>query len=418
MKKIFALGFLFLVFASAGLAQVSRPAVPHLGRKVIAIPEVLGAITCSFLGQTYYNVAAVKYRKCTVVGAPGTWVDFGEGGAAIGSTVTGATEGSVLFAGASGALAQDNTNFFWDNSTKELRVDTGVNIVRIGQLNSPADNFGGISFGSALGAAGANLWGTTIATVLNVPAAGFIDFRVNGNTTYGKVNATTFTAFAVDAGRVPLTLELAGSQTAAALQITPSGGSAGDTLKITKDGYISKPTGNHWTLTMGATQRFGVDTFGYVYVPNNGFLALSDSTAETGAGSLATLSRAATAVTKLGDGNGNQGTFSSTATSPAQITANQNNYNPGSRSHFQRWNSDASRNVTGLVFASASVDGETHVIVNVGSSNIVLVHQSASSTDINRFLNSTGADITLSANQAADIVYDITTQRWRVFKKN
>ena len=35
---------------------------------------------------------------------------------AIGDTITSATVGSVLFAGAAGVLAQDNANFFWDDS--------------------------------------------------------------------------------------------------------------------------------------------------------------------------------------------------------------------------------------------------------------------------------------------------------------
>lgn len=110
------------------------------------------------------------------------------------------------------------------------------------------------------------------------------------------------------------------------------------------------------------------------------------------------------------------GTIRFIATSPSQITGNQNNYAPGGTSYFQRWNTDASRNITGL--SLSQVDGQGHLITNVGSADIVLVNQSVSSTDVNRFLNSTGADITLTANQSADIIYDNTTQRWRVFKRN
>ena len=43
---------------------------------------------------------------------------------AIGSTITSATAGSVLFAGTSGVLAQNNTNFFWDNATQRLGLGT------------------------------------------------------------------------------------------------------------------------------------------------------------------------------------------------------------------------------------------------------------------------------------------------------
>jgi hypothetical protein len=112
------------------------------------------------------------------------------------------------------------------------------------------------------------------------------------------------------------------------------------------------------------------------------------------------------------------GTFRHVATSPTQITANQNDYNPGGVSYFQRWSSDAARSVTGLTFTAAQADGQVYVVVNVGAQNIVLVNQSASSTSANRFLNSSGADITLSANQAADLIYDGTQSRWLVFKRN
>lgn len=40
----------------------------------------------------------------------------------VGDVVTGATQGSVLFAGVSGALTQDNTNFFWDDTTNRLGI--------------------------------------------------------------------------------------------------------------------------------------------------------------------------------------------------------------------------------------------------------------------------------------------------------
>jgi hypothetical protein len=46
------------------------------------------------------------------------------GGVSIGDTITGATQGSVLFAGASGALAQDNANLFFDDSNNRLGVGT------------------------------------------------------------------------------------------------------------------------------------------------------------------------------------------------------------------------------------------------------------------------------------------------------
>lgn len=45
---------------------------------------------------------------------------------AIGSAITGATAGSVLFAGAGGLLSQDNTNFNWNNTTKQLTLSSSL----------------------------------------------------------------------------------------------------------------------------------------------------------------------------------------------------------------------------------------------------------------------------------------------------
>ena len=111
-------------------------------------------------------------------------------------------------------------------------------------------------------------------------------------------------------------------------------------------------------------------------------------------------------------------TFRTIATTPTTLAANANNYNPGGSSLFQRWSSDAARDVTGLTFTAAQVDGQYHTIVNVGAQNIVLKHQDANSTTTNRFINSTAADITLAAGQAADALYDGTQGRWLVFKRN
>lgn len=50
----------------------------------------------------------------------------GGGGGSIGGAITGGTQGSVLFLGASGVLAQDNSNFFWDNTNKIFKLGSGT----------------------------------------------------------------------------------------------------------------------------------------------------------------------------------------------------------------------------------------------------------------------------------------------------
>jgi hypothetical protein len=99
--------------------------------------------------------------------------------------------------------------------------------------------------------------------------------------------------------------------------------------------------------------------------------------------------------------------------SPAQITANQNNYNPTdlSTSAILRLSTDASRTLTGLAGGS---DGRVVVIHNVGSFDLVLAHESGSSTAANRFVLPGAASLTLAANTAAVLQYDATSSRWRV----
>jgi hypothetical protein len=50
----------------------------------------------------------------------------GGGSMAIGGNITSATAGSVLFAGASGVLSQDNANLFWDDSNNRLGIGTNA----------------------------------------------------------------------------------------------------------------------------------------------------------------------------------------------------------------------------------------------------------------------------------------------------
>lgn len=101
-------------------------------------------------------------------------------------------------------------------------------------------------------------------------------------------------------------------------------------------------------------------------------------------------------------------------TSPTAILANQNNYGPTgfSSNTVFRLSSDASRNITGL---EAGNSGRLIYILNVGAFDIVLKDEDASSLDLNRF--ALVADITLRPDEAVQLWYDETSERWRAFGK-
>ena len=101
---------------------------------------------------------------------------------------------------------------------------------------------------------------------------------------------------------------------------------------------------------------------------------------------------------------------------PSALSANQNDYAPTNKSATILFLSASTPiAITGLSVAQGDVT--QRAIINTGASAITLSNQSASSAAANRFLNSTGADIVLIQNQAADLVYDAPAARWRVFKR-
>ena len=72
--------------------------------------------------ELFYGVQSANDVKITASQIATFTGGGGGGGMAIGGGITSATLGSVLFAGASGVLAQDNANFFWDTTTHNLII--------------------------------------------------------------------------------------------------------------------------------------------------------------------------------------------------------------------------------------------------------------------------------------------------------
>jgi hypothetical protein len=110
-----------------------------------------------------------------------------------------------------------------------------------------------------------------------------------------------------------------------------------------------------------------------------------------------------------------KGDFAMRENSPAQITANQNDYAIGSYSVL-RLTSDGSYNITGF---AGGVQGKFLYIINVnlyGSGrNLTLKHDQTSST-ANRIYTPNQLDFTLAPAGVAILWYDSTSARWRVLK--
>ncbi len=95
---------------------------------------------------------------------------------------------------------------------------------------------------------------------------------------------------------------------------------------------------------------------------------------------------------------------------PAQITADQNNYSPTgfATATVLRLDTNASRSITGI---AARADGDVIIVQNIGASDLKLLNESASSTAANRL--AIFADATLNPNTSTALRYDATSQRWR-----
>jgi len=107
---------------------------------------------------------------------------------------------------------------------------------------------------------------------------------------------------------------------------------------------------------------------------------------------------------------------------PAQITANQNDYQLGI-SNAQRsinlLDSDAAYNITGIDSTSGSntygQPGDRICLHNIGAFNLTITHQDAASAAANRIITSTGVGYIIGPNECVWLWYDDTgTARWRM----
>ena len=108
--------------------------------------------------------------------------------------------------------------------------------------------------------------------------------------------------------------------------------------------------------------------------------------------------------------------FEGSIQTPAQITADQNNYDlGGTAARLYRLSTDTARTITGIAAPGGNNAVKEILISNVGANDLKIADESASSTAANRVITGTGGEITLaSGSPPIALYYDTTSSRWRV----
>lgn len=287
-------------------------------------------------------------------------------------------------------IADGNTaKYMAEEINASTGVPTGAKEWGMGTVGSTGTTLARTTiYGSTNGGSAVNFTGTVRISITFLPE-GPVAIRQNGGTV-GTDDALLYhdgTDFRID------------TNSGAILINSPSTDLLG--LRLGASGnYHHYFTYNAYRLTASACVQFG-ETYG-----TDGSLRCPAGTAVAGQ------------IRIGGKQTDDPGVLVSIPYTPAQITADQNNYNPGAGGWYYRLDSDASRNITGL--SVGQTNGYPCEIWNVGSNNIVLVHQSASSSTANRFINATGADITLASGEMAFLRWftleNSSSGGWRVVK--
>lgn len=104
---------------------------------------------------------------------------------------------------------------------------------------------------------------------------------------------------------------------------------------------------------------------------------------------------------------------SRTVLTPTTLAADTHDYAPTRHQEAAifRLSASAAVNLTGLQGGS---DAREVVLMNVGANNIVLSHESASSTAAYRWLGPGSASVTLRPDGWVRAIYDATSARWRI----
>jgi hypothetical protein len=134
------------------------------------------------------------------------------------------------------------------------------------------------------------------------------------------------------------------------------------------------------------------------------------------AGDNVTVSTSGSSITiSAAGGGGGGGGGSENAVTSVSITASANDYALPEADIYRLENPTTNTiTLSGLATAAAFAP---KLLVNVStgaSSTLTLLHQNTNSTAVNRFVNALGTDYSIPRDAAALVLYDSTTERWRI----
>jgi hypothetical protein len=192
-----------------------------------------------------------------------SWIALGAGGGgsmAIGGAITSATAGSVLFAGTSGVLAQDNANLFWDDANNRLGIGTATPLSTL-HVNGTS-RFVGSTFTSQISAAGRFLIGnpTESTFILDVNGTARVSdvLTLTTGTTKGIVFAGTKIVEPISASTyTQLLIQPSSGNKDAVFQFAPSGTATASVMEFYSNSGLTQASrfifkNNNSVLQIGA----------------------------------------------------------------------------------------------------------------------------------------------------------------------
>lgn len=242
----------------------------------------------------------------------------------------------------------------------------------------------------------ANIMGSLALDGIEEPAVSSEDgAKIYFDTTLRKLQVSEDGGAFVDL--VPVSVTINGTTN----EITVSGGSGTFTISLPDNVAIGLPS-----LATGATS-------GFPYLPTMAGKPTGTPTAIAG---FAPVVQDETDATLFQRTNSTWlGVYDRTTLSPAALTADQDDYDPGYGYVWRLSATGAIRTITGIA-GHGQISGRRIIIINVGSLDIVLADRNPASQADNQLYCPGGVDFNLIGSAAVWLIYDDVLPGWRVYQ--